>query len=483
MVWEQRVHVIVMITNLIEQGKRKCDQYWPETGSQVYGLIDVLMLREEVQANFTVRTFRLRHLKLSRKERAGVVREVVQYQYTSWPDHGVPRDILPVLSFIKKSSGAWPESEGPLVVHCSAGVGRTGTYIVIDAMLKQLRAKGEINILSFLSYIRHQRACLVQTEDQYVFIHDCLAEAVDSGETNIRSSYLTRYINSLQSNFTTEESTWQLLQRQFNQITAKKPLESHFKAATAAGNQLKNQSFEFLPLDSTRLKLPLLDDQEGSDYINASWVPGFLSLTEFIMSQHPKEHTMPDFWRLLWDQDVHTVVVLSNVNEPDFPIFWPETDHLRLGLLKIRHTEEGLLSGFMTKDFRLESGESSPRVVRMVFCPEWSSPVEADSLGLLRVVQGRQDHLPPRPLLVIDREGGTEAASFIALSSLLRQLHYDRSVDIYSTAKTIHNARPGVWRTPEHILQLYRSVEALVSSNGRQQPEGKEERIEARDQY
>jgi len=192
---------------------------------------------------------------------------------------------------------------------------------------------------------------------------------------------------------------------------------------------------------------------------------------------------MPDFWRLLWDQDVHTVVVLSNVNEPDFPIFWPETDHLRLGLLKIRHTEEGLLSGFMTKDFRLESGESSPRVVRMVFCPEWSSPVEADSLGLLRVVQGRQDHLPPRPLLVIDREGGTEAASFIALSSLLRQLHYDRSVDIYSTAKTIHNARPGVWRTPEHILQLYRSVEALVSSNGRQQPEGKEERIEARDQY
>ena len=81
-------------------------------------------------------------------------------------------------------------------------------------MLKQLRAKGEINILSFLSHIRHQRAFLVQTEDQFTFIHDCLAEAVDSGETNIRSSYLARYINSLQSNFTTDYSTWQLLQRQ-----------------------------------------------------------------------------------------------------------------------------------------------------------------------------------------------------------------------------------------------------------------------------
>ena len=142
---------------------------------------------------------RLRHLKLARRERAGVVREVVQYQFTSWPDHGVPRDILPVLSFIKKSSGAWPESEGPLLVHCSAGVGRTGTYIVIDAMLKQLRAKGEINVLSFLSHIRHQRGFLVQTEDQYAFIHDCLAEAVDSGETNIRSSYLARSHNIAQS--------------------------------------------------------------------------------------------------------------------------------------------------------------------------------------------------------------------------------------------------------------------------------------------
>jgi receptor-type tyrosine-protein phosphatase gamma len=88
-----------------------------------------------------------------------------------------------------------------------------------------------------------------------------------------------------------------------------------------------------------------------------------------------------------------------------------------------------------------------------------------------------------RPLLVMDRNGGTEAASFIGLSSLLRQLHYDRSVDIYSTAKTIHNARPGVWKTPDHILHLYRGVEALVSSAGRQQPEGREERLESRDQY
>ena len=194
LVWEQRVGVVVMITNTVEQGKRKCEQYWPElgAGAAVFGLLEVSLVQESVQAHCTVRTLRLRHTRLNKRERGpGAVREVTQHQYTSWPDHGTPTNIAPVLSFIKKSSAACQvradsrhlsphlasqETEGPLLVHCSAGVGRTGTYIVIDSMLKQLRAKGEINIASFLSHIRHQRAFLVQTEDQFRLIHDTLGE-------------------------------------------------------------------------------------------------------------------------------------------------------------------------------------------------------------------------------------------------------------------------------------------------------------------
>ena len=440
-------------------------------------MIDVLLQHEDVQANFTVRTFRLRHIKLSKKDKS-CVREVVQYQYTSWPDHGTPLNILPVLSFIKKSSNACQENDGPLVVHCSAGVGRTGTYIVIDAMLKQLRAKGEMNIMSFLSHIRHQRSYLVQTEDQYIFIHDTLAEAVASGETNIKTSYLTRYINSLQSNFTSDDSTWQLLQRQYNQITSKKPLETHFSTATQPCNQLKNQSFDFLPIDATRTKLPLLKDIEGSDYINASWVPGFHSLTEFILTQHPKEQTTLDFWRLIWEQNIHTVVVLSNITDPDYPVFWPEEEQIRISQLTIKHTEEGLLSGFQTKDFRLECGESTPRVVRIVFCPDWSCSLE-NKVSLLPVIHARQDNLPARPLLVLDKDGGPQAATFCALSSLIRQVHSDQAVDIYLTAKTIHNYRPGVWNSPQNILLLYKAIEFYTSSihkGVRDPPEGREEK-------
>ena len=104
--------------------------------------------------------------------------------------------------------------------------------------------------------------------------------------------------------------------------------------------------------------------RQGSDYINASWVPGFQSLSEFILTQHPTPQTRQDLWRLVWDQDIHTLLVLSPITEPELPVFWPESDSLRIGALKVRHTEEGLLSGFQTKDFRLECGESTPRVVR-----------------------------------------------------------------------------------------------------------------------
>lgn len=134
--------------------------------------------------------------------------------------------------------------------------------------------------------------------------------------------------------------------------------------ATMPCNQLKNQCFDFLPIDDTRVKLPLMKDLEGSDYINASWIPGFQSVNEFILTQHPTDQTTVDFWRLVWEQDVHTVVVLSQIGEPELTVFWPENDCLRIGQLKVKHTEEGLLSGYQTKDFRLECGESTPRVVR-----------------------------------------------------------------------------------------------------------------------
>ncbi|OAD61168.1 Tyrosine-protein phosphatase 99A, partial [Eufriesea mexicana] len=217
MVWEQRVSIVVMITNLVERGRKKCDMYWPKKGSETYGYIQVTLLREDVMATYTIRTLQIRHIKV-KKRKNGVnmgERIIWQYHYTGWPDHGVPEHPLPVLSFIRKSSNANPPDGGPIVVHCSAGVGRTGTYIVIDAMLKQAKCKNEVNVFGFLKHIRTQRNFLVQTEEQYVFIHHALQEAIESGETNIEANSLLEYVQDMLNPNNTNTDAWNNLEAQY----------------------------------------------------------------------------------------------------------------------------------------------------------------------------------------------------------------------------------------------------------------------------
>lgn len=93
MIWEQQVSIIVMITNLVERGRRKCDMYWPKEGVENYGVIQVKLVREDVMATYTVRTFQIRHMKLKKKKKFPSEKFVYQYHYTNWPDHGTPDQV------------------------------------------------------------------------------------------------------------------------------------------------------------------------------------------------------------------------------------------------------------------------------------------------------------------------------------------------------------------------------------------------------
>lgn len=492
MVWEQNVYVIVMITNLMERGRRKCDRYWPKAPeeTETYGHVEATLEKEQHMANFTVRTIKIKHLKLKRKKGVASEREVKQFHYTSWPDHGVPCHPLPVLTFIRKSAGANPIDGGPIIVHCSAGVGRTGTYIAVDAMQKQAVVKREFNVYGFLRHIRGQRNYLVQTEEQYVFIHDALLEATRSGViTEIAKHKLAEYIDKLlrphvlieQAKDDVEEGKQQplrLIDQQFKLATSLEPSEYQYTSARMECNLAKNRDSRLIPLETSKIPLAPKPGVEGSDYINASWLHGHDKLKEFIITQHPTLEVKEDFWRMLWDHNAQTVVLLSALDDKEFPTFWPLIDEdYELETFRVRFVEEAVHEGHSTFDFVVSSQHDDYELaVRVIHCPDWSSNV-TNRFAVLKLVQDWHLEYQDGPLVVVDKNGGTEAATFCALTTLCKQLDTYDSIDVYQVAKLYHNKRPGIWRTADDMMFLYKAMESLIASHAsnpvHQQPSDK----------
>uniref|UniRef100_A0AAR2K418 Protein-tyrosine-phosphatase n=1 Tax=Pygocentrus nattereri TaxID=42514 RepID=A0AAR2K418_PYGNA len=169
MVLQQNSHVIVMLTQCNERRRVKCDHYWPFTDEPVsYGEITVEMLSESESPEWTIRNFRLGY--------ADETQDVLHFNYTSWPDHGVPtvNAIESILQFVQIVRQQVNRTKGPVIVHCSAGVGRTGTFIALDRLMQHIREHEYADILGMVSEMRSHRLSMVQTEEQYVFIHQCV---------------------------------------------------------------------------------------------------------------------------------------------------------------------------------------------------------------------------------------------------------------------------------------------------------------------
>ncbi|KAG8439679.1 hypothetical protein GDO86_005743 [Hymenochirus boettgeri] len=176
MVWEQNVHIIVMVTQCTERGRAKCDHYWPlDQDSYYYGDLIVQMLSESVLPEWTIREF-----KICSEDQIDAPRLVRHFHYTVWPDHGVPETTQSLIQFVRTVRdyiNRTPGS-GPTVVHCSAGVGRTGTFIVLDRMLQQVDTVDSVDIFGAVRDLRIHRMYMVQTECQYVYLYQCVRDVL-----------------------------------------------------------------------------------------------------------------------------------------------------------------------------------------------------------------------------------------------------------------------------------------------------------------
>lgn len=176
MVWEHGVYNVVMVTQCVEKGRVKCDQYWPVDREPLYyGDLVIQMTSESVLPEWTIREFRI-----TSERSCGYPRLVRHFHYTVWPDHGVPESTQSLIQFVRtvRDYVDRSPSSGATVVHCSAGVGRTGTFIALDRVLQQLDSKGSIDLYGCVFDLRLHRQHMVQTECQYSFLHQCMRDVL-----------------------------------------------------------------------------------------------------------------------------------------------------------------------------------------------------------------------------------------------------------------------------------------------------------------
>ncbi|XP_052224296.1 receptor-type tyrosine-protein phosphatase alpha-like [Dreissena polymorpha] len=186
MIWQQRVDKIVMLTHLIEKGTMKCLQYWPEelNGVCKYGRVDVKYVDVEEMFDYNIRTFTL--------TKGQNTRVVKQFHLKSWPDKGVPDTAWCLVDFWR-TVDTQEEHHSPILVHCSAGVGRTGTFIALDNLISQAQIENCVRPFQIVEALREQRVSMVQTKEQYTYLHEALAEALLVGTHHV----MTRQFESV----------------------------------------------------------------------------------------------------------------------------------------------------------------------------------------------------------------------------------------------------------------------------------------------
>ncbi|XP_075441458.1 receptor-type tyrosine-protein phosphatase mu isoform X9 [Ascaphus truei] len=447
MVWHENTASIVMVTNLVEVGRVKCCKYWPDD-TEIYKDMKVTLIETELLAEYVIRTFAVE------KRGAHEIREIRQFHFTGWPDHGVPYHATGLLGFVRQVKSKSPTNAGPLVVHCSAGAGRTGCFIVIDIMLDMAEREGVVDIYNCVRELRSRRVNMVQTEEQYVFIHDAILEACLCGDTSILASQVRSvYYEMNKVDPQTNSSQIKEEFRTLNMVTPTLRVED-CSIALLPRNHEKNRCMDVLPPDRC-LPFLITIDGESSNYINAALMDSYVQPSAFIVTQHPLPNTMKDFWRLVLDYHCTSIVMLNDVDPAQLcPQYWPENGVHRNGPIQVEFVSADLEEDIISRIFRIYNAarpQDGYRMVQQFQFLGWpmyrDTPMSKRSfLKLIRQVEKWQEEYNGGEgrTVVHCLNGGGRSGTFCAISIVCEMLQHQRAVDVFHAVKTLRNNKPNM---------------------------------------
>uniref|UniRef100_A0A674MD50 protein-tyrosine-phosphatase n=1 Tax=Takifugu rubripes TaxID=31033 RepID=A0A674MD50_TAKRU len=458
MVWQENTSSIVMVTNLVEVGRVKCVRYWPDE-TEIYGDIKVTLTETEPLAEFVIRTFTVQ------KKGYHDIREVRQFHFTSWPDHGVPCYATGLLGFIRQVKFLNPPGTGPIVAHCSAGAGRTGCFIAVDFLLDMAENEGVVDIFNCIRELRSQRVNMVQTEEQYVFVHDAILEACLCGNTAIpvcefRAIYYDISRLDPQTNSSQIKDEFQTLN-----IVTPRVLPEDCSVGLLPRNHDKNRSLDGLPADRC---LPFLISVDGdrSNYINAALMDSHKQPAAFIVTQHPLPNTMGDFWRLVFDYNCSSIVMLNEIDAKQLCMqYWPEKSSCRYGPIQVDLISADIDENIINRIFRIcnmARPQDGYRVVKHFHFIGW--PAQRDTplskRSILQLVQRlakwqKQYDGGDGRTVVHCLTGGGRSGTFCAICSISEMIKQQNIIDVFHTVKTLRNNKTNMVETVEQYKFCY----------------------------
>ncbi|XP_065265316.1 receptor-type tyrosine-protein phosphatase C [Emys orbicularis] len=505
MIWEHKATIIVMVTRCEENNRNKCAQYWPttENSTETFGDIVVKSNESKMCPDYIIQKLHI----TNRKEKTPG-RDVTHIQFTSWPDHGVPEDPHLLLKLRRRVNALSNFFSGPVVIHCSAGVGRTGTYIAIDAMLEGLEVEGRVDVYGYVVKLRRQRCLMVQVEAQYILIHQALVEYNQFGETEVTLSELHTYLNNLKKRDPPSDPS--LLEAEFQRLPSYRGWRTQ-NTGNRQENKSKNRNSKMIPYDFNRVpikheeeksKESEHDSEESSDedsdceeasrYINASFITGYWGPKEMIATQGPLPETINDFWQMIFQRKVKVIVMLTELKEGDQQLcaqYWGEGKQTYEGI-EVEMKDVNLSSSYTIRAFDVTHVKrKETRNVYLYQYHKWNGlDLPENPKDLVNMILNLKQKLAAKsvtedirysrsvPIVIHCRDGSEQTGVFCALLTLLESAETEDVIDVFQVVKSLRRARPGMVPTFEQYQFLYDTISSIYpAQNGQVKKNSKQE--------
>ncbi|WAQ98520.1 PTPRE-like protein [Mya arenaria] len=424
MIWQQKADKIVMLTNLIEMAS---------TGSKP--------------------------------------RRIRQFHFKTWPDKDVPDSAWCLVDFWKAVDTNSATNESPIVVHCSAGVGRTGTFIALDNLIYQAKAEKCVRLLQMVQTLRRQRVNMVQTKEQYVYLHEAVAEALLIGTHHVYSKQFDSFYKHMVNKELRSPRT--RIEEQFDLIEKGVTEESVQEVGPEYGNIESMRS----EIDAYRPNL----NKRGSNFVQnlgTIFLPNYANKNTFLVAMSPTEQTLEEFWSLIEEQHITTLIMLTPQSHTAYKVvktcqYLGSMDGKQIGNFVVNCIHEKKNKEFQEKCFSFKDvnneDEDYLTTIRQFEFSAWREGEDTPTsvqpmLDMLEAVNRWQPHLLEKRPILIHCESGFHRSGLIAV--LLNEFHRIQAnkgqINIVESVKTMKQRNKDIVQSPTQLRYIYNVIQEHV---------------------